>query len=403
MRRLAASIAVGFCLAALPGQTPAQIAVAAQAQEGDVLQQAQALRTNGQLDAAMALLRQALARAPNRSDLREELGYVLLLARQYGAADYHFGILSRQSGNPTDRRLYRAVQRRIAAERPFGFGLILGVTPSSNLTSGTSNSLISTTLGDLVIDDTSRTVAGWRGAVGVSGFARSFVTPVDEFRFDVAVSRIAYSRALEDETARTLGLSYIRYLSLGQTRLSLGFVERDQASEQQQTVAVDWSGFRKLSGAGQLDYVIGYGENRFVLNTDKNGPEWVGEIGYSHQVRPDLSLRIGLRHEVSRPEASELQFDGWALALGGDAAFPSGLTLSTRLLLGQRGFVGVFPLQTTARADEFADLTVAAVHSDWAVRGFAPQLTCRLRLNRSNVALFDFNQRECGISFTRNF
>ncbi|HID08371.1 MAG TPA: DUF560 domain-containing protein [Armatimonadetes bacterium] len=98
-----------------------------------------------------------------------------------------------------------------------------------------------------------------------------------------------------------------------------------------------------------------------------------------------------------------MQFDEYKASLGATKLWNSGLSTSVSLNLGQRGFIGDFPLLAKPRQDVFAGLTMTIHHNDFTYFGFTPNLSCSYLKNVSNVALFDYSVSQCGVRISREF
>jgi hypothetical protein len=104
---------------------------------------------------------------------------------------------------------------------------------------------------------------------------------------------------------------------------------------------------------------------------------------------------------------SAAQFDGYTaraeissvLKFGGGAGVDTTLSLKA----GQRFYRADTPPFGFARQDNFFEAKATATKIDWAVRGFAPQLTVGYALNQSNLPFYDRSGLSGGIGLTRRF
>jgi hypothetical protein len=409
----AAFLALCLALMALPASAEVPEGPS-RAEAAAAFDAARRARAAGRYHEAIPALRALLRYYPDAQDVREELGYALLLDGQYAAAQYLFQILAERSPNPAKRDLYRAVLRRIVSERPFGLRLVFALVPSSNLNGGADGGSFDTVLGPFRISDETRAQEGWRLSLGLAGYAQQALSPRDLIRLDWSVLRSTSDLdVVEDSTERAVTLTYVRAFEDG-TRgfVALGLADERARSERRDQRRVDFGAVHPLGADALLRWRLtridsSYEERNpsgaFVPDTGRSGPLRLATLRHEWLLPRTQSVWIGLQLEDSDPERAALRYDGRIFQVGGKRRFASGLELDGILSYGDRDFTGNFDLQTFPRRDTFWELTLSAQHPELSWQGFAPRVSCTARRNSSNIALFDATTHECGVEFTRRF
>ncbi len=361
------------------------------------------LKAQGQLERAAETFREVLRRQPRHIDARRELAHTLLLARQFNQAELRFDELLRIDPNPQMRRGYQQFLGVISRNKPFGFSGQFALLPSTNLNNGTKATSYDTIFGEFVIDEASRQKSGIGIEVGISGFWRRALDARSRAQLDWSLIHTGYRNSDYNRTVGNVSLNY-RYFD-GNSRWSLTPYIRQTWKEAANNSA---SGLR-LRYDRQITDKIGFGLNvsherrDFPIQPHQNGPFSASSLDVSHQFDASFGVKVGLGIEQSRPEAAHLQYGGMKLFASVAKAWTGGLQTDLSLTLGNRDFVGVFPLMATPRRDKYITIGGSVSKSGFEIFGLTPKLRCSYTRNRSNVNLYDFDKTECGITMVREF
>ncbi|MCV6594781.1 MAG: surface lipoprotein assembly modifier [Silicimonas sp.] len=394
-----------LCLSLLTGAA-APFTANAQTAPNPFLQdfeQARAERARGQFDQAITRLRALLRAFPGDVILREELGLTLLMAKDYGAAQYHFEELDRISTDPKRRALYKSILARIARERPSGINFSFQIAPSTNINSGSSEERFDTSLGTLTIDETSQSQSGTRLHMGLNGFFRKPLESGDQLRLDWALSQTGYSGdLLADKFYSGVTLSYRREREGVAQTYSLGrnFLNSDEDVARTR-IGIDST--RRLGKTHFLAFGASVTDRDNLDDPADSGTDADGYLRHIWALDRAQNVFAGLRFERSKPDRAHQSFTGGFLQFGGQKVFEAGTVISGSLSLGARDFDGVFPGQSFARQDQVQEIRFNAHDSRFSWRGFTPQLNCTLRWVQSNLALYQSDAQECGVTLTRRF
>jgi hypothetical protein len=362
---------------------------------------ARVLRSQHDYAAANDILRELLRADPNNIAVREELGYVLLLDGQMAAAQHQFTLLNERVTDPHQRALYRAVLRRIVAERPVGVSLIFGFTPSSNINQGTDNRLVEGgALGSGTIAPESRRISGWHSRIGLRGYVRGNVSAQGQIIFDWRAERRIYSELFEPESQIELGVTYSRRsekINWGVRTFGL-FHRGDSTEYDHKGIAV--FGSVPVADRFRLDGRLQVSELDYQDSSVRDAQQVFLEAGVQYALRAATVFRFAGQITLSDSERTSLSYTSVGLSAQANHAFRNGFELTAQILAGQRHYDEALDF---ARRDEFADISITVYNSRYSFRGVVPKLTCNVGKTHSNVAVYDTTRRACGINLSRKF
>lgn len=362
------------------------------------------LKSQRRFDAAIAAFREVLRLDPNYLNARRELAHTLLLNKDYGPAQYHFEALLAIDQNPQMRSGYRRFLNVIHENKPIGFSGYVALVPSSNVNRGTNNTVFDTTLGQFVIDSTSQAVTGVGAQVGVSGFLRHVINPVSRISLNWNATATRYEDTDFNSTSGVVDLKYERLTDKGGWSISPYARKTLRADDADNDArGLTFALRHRLSDRTQFSGSLTRETRRYDLQDYQNGPFSAMNAGLRYQVTPSLSVSGGLGLEYSRPEAEHLKYDGAKLTLGLSRSWQGGTQANFGLEYGRRDFIGVYPLTTAPREDQFYKVSVGVQNSRINWGGFTPRVTCSHSINTSNVAFFDYDATECNAQLSRNF
>lgn len=362
------------------------------------------LKAQGNLPEAINVFRQVLQTDPDYINARRELAHTLLLNRDYGSAGYHFEALLRADDNDQMRDGYRRFLNIIDQNKPIGFSGYFSVLPSTNVNRGTANTVFDTTLGQFVIDPGSRAESGLGAKLGVSGYFRHPTGPTSRVALSWSLSGTRYEQEEYNSAVGSVALSYEQITGSGSWLLSPYYrMTRRQDDTDNNARGLRFGLINDLGNKVQLSFALSHEYRDFVIQDYQDGSFTSGSVSLNYQVSPSVAVSGGLGFERSSPQAEHLQYDATKILFGLSKSWEGGLQTSFGFEYGQRDFVGVFPLTTSARDDDFYQLSFSVQNSRINIQGFTPQLSCSYSRNRSNVAFYDYDATECQATISRNF
>jgi tetratricopeptide (TPR) repeat protein len=362
------------------------------------------LKVQGRYDEAIAAFRRSLTLAPTSLAARRELAHTLLLNGQYDVAEFHFEALLEVDPNTALHDGYRRFLATIRQNKPFGMSGHFALLPSTNINRGTTNTVFDSSSGAFVIDPNSKAESGVGLQLGLSGYARFSPSPLSRWTVAGSLSGTGYKNEYHNTATAAVSLTYERGFPNG--RWSFGPYASYTWREDDADLSV--LGLRlganyRLSSQVSLSTLANHEYRRFPHQAYKDGTYDKLSLSLAYQSDPSLVLRGTLNAEQSRPNASHLQYDGYSLGASLSKVWEGGLTTTLALDGGQRAFVGVYPLTTSPRHDDFASISFSIQNSRFNLKGLAPRLTCSYTANRSNVAFYDYDATECMMTLSTKF
>lgn len=390
--RVLAVFAVLFCCSLASSQAQAQ---------HQPFEKARMLRAQGQYAPAIDLLRATLRARPDDIKLREELGYVLLLDGQMAAAQYQFTLLSERVANRELKALYRAVLRRITAERPVGVALVFEFTPTSNLNQGTDAKTVSNSLlGVGTVAPESRRISGWSSKIGLRGYVRTNLGAQGQLRFDWRATREFFLDVYDPGTETEVAVQYTRT----DARYSWGtraFAFRHSGDRVQydHTGAAVFGSY-SFTDRYKIDARLRLSLLDFPAGDTRGGPQILFASGVQFSPRPATALRFGTQITRSNAGRPGLRNTGLALVAQINHAFANGYEVGGAAIVGHRRYEESLGF---ARRDSYGDLSITVFNSRFSLGGVVPKLTCGIGRTRSNVVIVNTRRQSCGVSLSRRF
>ena len=159
----------------------------------------------------------------------------------------------------------------------------------------------------------------------------------------------------------------------------------------------------RLNDQNLIGFSFSHEYRDYAVQDYQDGIFTGASLSLSHQINPSLSISGGIGFERSAPEADHLQYDSSKLFAGLSRAWEGGLQTNIGFAYGIRNFAGNYPLTSSARNDDFYEISIGVQHSRIDIQGFTPRLSCSHAINQSNVAFYDFNATECQATISRSF
>ncbi|WP_158270836.1 surface lipoprotein assembly modifier [Thalassorhabdomicrobium marinisediminis] len=336
---------------------------------------------------------------------RWQTAQVAYRRERYDIARYHINRLMRTSTSPNDIDTLSRALVSIAAADPWAFNLGFSLKPSSNIKRYTYNDTFETSLGVFV-------PAG--GGEAESGIG-----------FDVATG-LSYSFGLSDQSLLSVraNLNHTIYddAELNKTQIFFA-VSRDSYSVGHRTtlepfVRLRYDGHQDLTrrdvgldlssswwmGDGAQLTATALMERRSYFNSSyRNGPYSRLSVDYGFAPTSETYFSFGGDIARSVPEQSHLRY--WEARLTANSRYRIEYvgTVGFFLNLSARTYDSIFPATNREREDKNVIAGVSFQPQGIEVFGARPQVECKSERNTSNIALYDFEAIDCGLSFKQSF
>lgn len=362
------------------------------------------LKSAGQHIEAILILRQVLRDNPSNIHARQELAHSLLFIRKYNQSSRQFKRLLRLDPRPQLQRKYRGFLNHINHSKPVDIRWNLSMLPSTNINRGTTNSVLDTSFGQFVIDDSSKPSSGIGLKAGVSGYFRHRFNSNDQISLGWSTSAVFYDNADYNSLTGTISLTFEHETKRGSWKISPYLISNwRKSSANSDVIGLHFSAKHRLTPKTVAGFSVNH-ESRTYHGQDYNsGPFTTANLWLSHLVQDDLQLRIGLGADYGRPRSSHLQYDSYRISGAFSKTWKSGIFVSAGLELGTRSFLGDFPLMETPREGKYYKISASFQNPKITYAGFTPKVACSFTNNFSNVAFFDYSVTECQISIGKSF
>lgn len=362
----------------------------------------------GQLTAAAAKFRAALASDPKLTMVRAELAQVLVALGEDDSAKHHLQLLEADAPTPAQANGIRSFVEKLDAQTPFRFSGFISLAPSTNINQGSSHKDVTTPDGwdSATIDPTSQRTSGIGETMGGSiGYVKRLG---DHFQAVLAAN--AGGSIYSDQKFDSLGFSQsaeLRYM-LDQGYFGFGAV----GSQAIDTVALNlgyYSFGPRISFAKMLSQ-----RDQFSASATY---EWRRPVGASFANSTALQTNATLTHAIDSGSnvavlggydkvSNFLSYNAYqaeTFGLGFYKEMPWGLTVEGQGTVRLAQFGDVTPVYNLTRTDQRYTGSATFTKRDWNWFGFAPSVNYTYVRNVSNIDLYDYDSHSVDFRLTKNF
>jgi len=336
---------------------------------------------------------------PDRLNARRELAHTLMLAHRYKASEYYFRQLLKIDGNREMRAGYQSFLARIDRKKPAGISMQISFLPSTNINQGTTNKTLNTTLGKFTINPSSKPSSGIGVQLGISGFYRQGLSQQSRLDLEWGITGIVYSKKSFNNVTGSISASYQQVTHSGKWSVT-PYVRHSwrQDNGGYDTFGIGIGAERSISAKNRISLGLTHEFRRFPYLGFENGIFNRATINVQHQIAPSLSISAGVGAEESLPHADYLKYSGHDISLGINKQWDGGLFTGVNITVGNRDFVGNFPLTLRSRKDRFLKTSLTIYNTRLTFKGITPKLTCTDLQSRSNIAFYTFSATQCALS-----
>lgn len=367
--------------------------------------QAMLFRRQGRLDEAEALLRRIVAERPSFSRVRLELADLLAQRGNRSGAAYHLGILAGSAEDPGSRRRFESFIDRVSPERPLSVGGFISIAPNTNINNGSSSDTIM--LAGLPFE----IAPGGRAQSGLG--VRAGLNAALTHRLSETVTAYAAGSAVASEYSGSMFDTLTGDFRLGLRRRGLDHMIGAELIADRRLIA--WTptdyGFGgrlyarrslapKLLLSGELQFV----KRRYDLDPTLDTRSFSGRarLDWSYGAGRAVHIEIGGAHEAmpARPHNS---FVGGHVEIGTYQSLPFAISAAFAVKAGLRDYRADFPFMSEPREDRYVEIRATFLKSDLVFAGFTPRLGLSYYVQKSNVALYDYDRLAADVTITKEF
>lgn len=361
------------------------------------------------LDVSIAAFQAMLAANPDQTRVRLELARAFFLKGQDGLARRHFErVLAGDVPAPVVANVNRFLAEIRARRRWSAYGGI-GLAPDTNIGAAPAQraQLVDTPFGRLPFTPDDKPTSG----VGVLLWGGwEYERPFGErtrLRFGGNVSRREYAGSRFDRM--TLGAQAgPRWLIAPGTEASLLAVASRHwqgSSVSHDELGLRFEGQHIRGRRTLLNFNGSWRERNWKEEPDRDGPVANLGFGVRYQATPVMFLNASVFGERDRPDQATRRTRTYGLSLGFSRDLPRGFTIGLEASLNRTRYdeIGFSTTDGGRREDRTTGLSANLTKRDLTIGGFSPRLTLGRSVRDSNAVFQDYERSFGEISFVRQF
>lgn len=357
-----------------------------------------------QASPAMQLAQELRANPENRR-ARWAFSQLAFQAERYDIARYHVQYLLRTSSSEQDIETLSRALAEITSADPWDVDLSFALLPSSNIRRLTYNDEFETVLGIFTPTGGGNVESGIGLTFG-AGLSYGISMPdKSSLSFRTRVDRSTYSVSDLNRTRLLLSLAHESF-DLGYSTVVEPFIRfryDDRMNLDRQDIGVNFSRNWLLENSSQLLFSAVVEDRDYRVDEVLSGP--YGRFSLRQGFEFNDNYRIGLGASVARSEPQRGHLKYWEGQLSADATriFENIGLIGVFGRYTDRNYDDVFPATTLIREDETFTIGLSYQHNTFEILRSRPRISCQIERNTSNIALYDYESTDCGLTFNRAF
>lgn len=354
---------------------------------------------------SIAQLNLILQNNPDHRAARWALSQAAYRAEHYDIASYHVQRLLQSSKSEQDLEILTLALQKITNADPWDVNLSFSLQPSSNIRRYTYNDEFETVLGVFTPTGGGQEESGLGVNLG-AGLSYTVNLP-DRSRlvFNTRLDHRLYDASDLDQTRLRFGLRHESFAIGHSTTIEPYFRLRfDEAlTLDRQDVGVHLSRDWWLDRDAHLIVSANFEDRDYLVDDVLSGP--FGRVSMRYSYAYDNRTRLGLGVALSRSEPQRDHLKYWSGQFSADISHRFdriGVVQVFGRYTSSR-YDGIFPATNLIRNDDTLTLGVSYQHNTFEIMGARPKVSCQIEKSASNIALYDYETTDCGLTFTRSF
>ena len=313
--------------------------------------------------------------------------------------------------------------RTVRNQNPLSVDLRFGITPSTNVNSGTSNDFISLSGLPFDISEDGEALSGWEitARSNLSYRIRTDATSVTFLTFDANARAVRFTQSSRDRinndegseltegdlssTSASIGVNHRFVLApdVGLTTAGLSFTQNWSGGDRSRRfLTTSLSHTYTLPNTDRLT-LSGFSQQQERLETNERAQVFDLFVNYSRNFEEfgNVSFGLGLRDNAAEDPREDFDSVRYNLSFNPADAF-YGINFGFSLSYEERDFA-VDLINDSGRNDEIITLRARAVFSDVEFFGFQPVVTAERSSQESTSALFDRDFTSIGFDIVSAF
>lgn len=360
--------------------------------------------------------RAALADDPKLTLVRSELAKVLIGLDETDSAAHHLKLLEADAPSAAEAAGIRSFIDQIGDKKPYSISSFVSVAPTTNVNNGSNHDkLVSDTIGNAFpgvdpsgsINNQKQSGLGLSGGLN-AGFSKRLSDRL-QFVLGAGINASIYTDSQFD-SASTNESAELRYL-LSDGYIGLGGIaSQNFVPPSSNSVVLSYKDYGpqvsvsyQLTQRDLLSTSLTYVWRDYANSVVEDGTLFHTDLAITHAI--DSSMNVtgfgGFDSAKSQDPSSsyETYFGGFNVY----KEFPMGMTIDANAQVRISPFDGVDFISGLTRFDTRYIGGLTLTKRDLNIWGFAPSISYNYTLNKSNIALFDYDSHSVNLNLTKEF
>ena len=368
------------------------------------------------LTGAAKKYRAALANDPKLTLVRSELAQTLVALDENDSAKHHLQLLEADAPSPAVATRIRSFIEKIDARRPLTFSGFVSIAPSTNINNGSNHDTVYSANPDFADNpNLNISTSKKKSGVGFSGGASVGYSKRLGNSWEAVLAGDIGAQIYADPNYDSVSFSQsleMRY-HLDQGYLGFGGVADQSLDPNARDLINDSVSYHSYGprvsmryNLGQRDVVTSSAmyEWRDYAHADYlSGTAFLSDVAWAHAI--DSSLNIEVSGGYTKVNSNEI-IVSYGTVFGGFSIYkelPMGVTVNTSAQVRLSSFDAENIIAGVTRQDQRYIGGIALTKRDLNIMGFAPTLAYSYTLNKSNIALWDYDSHAVDFRLTKDF
>jgi outer membrane protein len=367
----------------------------------------------GDLTGGVKTYRDVLAIDPSLTLVRTELAQTLVTLGEDDSAVHHLELLAASAPDPKDAAGIRNFIDKVNAKRPVTFSGYISLAPSTNINNGSSHSTVYSAALDNIgdIDIANRKQSGIGASLGGSiGYAKRLgnywqavlAADVDASLYGTSsFDSISFSQSAE--MRYHLAQGYVGFGGVANQGLGLSAFDINNPYFNSHSYGPRVSFKYNLTSRDTIDTSALYEWRDYANSSDQDGTAFLSDISLSHAIDSNTVVQLSGGYDKINTNNKVTAYRTIYGGLGVYKELPHGITINAKAQIRASVFDEINPYALYVREDQRYTGAISLTKRDLNIAGFAPALTYTYTLNKSNIALWDYDSHAIDFRLTKDF
>ncbi len=374
------------------------------------------LESRNDLFGAARKFRAALADDPKLTLVRSELAKVLIGLDETDSAAHHLKLLEADAPSAAEAAGIRSFIDQIGDKKPYSISGFVSIAPTTNVNNGSNHDkLVSDTIGNIFpgvdpsgnINNQKQSGLGLSGGLN-AGFSKRLNDRL-QFVLGAGINASIYTDPQFD-SASTNESAEIRYL-ISDGYIGFGGVaSQNFAPPSSSSVILTYNDFGprisfsyQLTQRDLINSSLTYVWRDYANSVTADGTALHTDLAITHAIDSTMNVTGFGGFDSAKSQDLSASYETYFGGLNVYKEFPMGMTINANGQIRISPFDGVEPFSGLTRYDTRYIGGLTLTKRDLNIWGFAPSMSYSYTLNKSNIALFDYDSHSVNLNLTKEF